>query len=991
MNPFDPYYTWLGIPPEEQPPHRYRLLGIQPFEASREVIQNAADQRMTYLRTLGMGSQGDVAQRLLNEVAAARVMLLDTDKKARYDKNLQQSLARRQPPPVPIAREPSHRTPSASGTSAPPASEVSEPFVFEQSPSLAEASVSRRRPSVKSASGGSTWLWSVGGVAVVVLAIAWITWNSSSRSREIEPSQEIGAGHPTPTDKAPDDSSRLALIWPLQDRAQAQLDLDGRSPDLSGQGVRVSSTHFEIPVSPGRHRIRVTWSNGDRFDREFVVSQGSTTRVTVDRLPALAQGKPGLLASYFRDEKFTDLDFARVDPNIHFLWDHDPPADSIPQDHFSIRWEGFLKAPRPGRYVLAADADDVLAVWIDGEKILDVNCDQQSAEVELSDQPHAIRVEHSDFNHSAYAALCWSLPGIHAQQAIPPEALFADRSLAERSKVPESVMRPVSSAAILDANVASHPIDLLAAIEPNRDTKVGMWWFDQGTLLCSRRFQQPHGDDKACQLRLPMTSLKSNYRITAIVERCVGADLFRMCLVTPQGEAHVVFDGHPLQGYKSAIWGVPRETQVVGQRLKSGQLHTIECEVRHDGIEVLLDGQDCMRWQGHWRDMPDRPVRKDIQIDCYDTIFRIHALTWEPLAPVAVPDLAGPNEPGMVAEVPPEVEPVKNPEAQVKAVKRPAPRHVLKYEPDDAWIRFSPDGRYLACNSARGIELWDPRSERIVRTFRHASPGREVTFAFSPDGQRIVAARGNVLMGWDVATGRELFRDESLEAQPPVEFSPDGQSLILGGFNGSTGDRFLQLVDLRTMRRLQAIPMDTSPLGSLVAFSPDGKLLAFGVNSGKNGSDLPGGGIAFEQVLYVEIRSVPSLRLLRNTSSLEDGVLCYVAFTENGEQVVADNSLERFLFDVDTGRQLPEQQASPRGQFQYSHGTERVVVTGIDGSRDELAIWRPSDHRILVRWTWPEFSAELPLYFALDPAGRQLAVWSRKARQIQIFDVPEVE
>src|SRR5688572_1794287 len=30
--PFDAYYTWLGIPPAEQPPHFYRLLGVQPFE-----------------------------------------------------------------------------------------------------------------------------------------------------------------------------------------------------------------------------------------------------------------------------------------------------------------------------------------------------------------------------------------------------------------------------------------------------------------------------------------------------------------------------------------------------------------------------------------------------------------------------------------------------------------------------------------------------------------------------------------------------------------------------------------------------------------------------------------------------------------------------------------------------------------------------------------------------------------------------------------------
>src|SRR5437016_4429115 len=38
---FDAYRKWLGIPPEDQPPHHYRLLGIAPFEDDPDVIQNA--------------------------------------------------------------------------------------------------------------------------------------------------------------------------------------------------------------------------------------------------------------------------------------------------------------------------------------------------------------------------------------------------------------------------------------------------------------------------------------------------------------------------------------------------------------------------------------------------------------------------------------------------------------------------------------------------------------------------------------------------------------------------------------------------------------------------------------------------------------------------------------------------------------------------------------------------------------------------------------
>jgi hypothetical protein len=87
---FDAYHVWLGIPPEEQPPNCYRLLGIPPFEERPEVIEHAADQRMAHLKSLGPGKHAAIAQKLLNEVAAARVRLLDPYKKKMYDRRLRE-------------------------------------------------------------------------------------------------------------------------------------------------------------------------------------------------------------------------------------------------------------------------------------------------------------------------------------------------------------------------------------------------------------------------------------------------------------------------------------------------------------------------------------------------------------------------------------------------------------------------------------------------------------------------------------------------------------------------------------------------------------------------------------------------------------------------------------------------------------------------------------------------------------------------------------
>ena len=86
--PFDPYHKWLGIPPEEQPPSHYRLLGIKDFETDPDVIEAAADQRMGHLRRYQTSQHAELSQRLLNEVAAARICLLNPSKRAAYDEQL---------------------------------------------------------------------------------------------------------------------------------------------------------------------------------------------------------------------------------------------------------------------------------------------------------------------------------------------------------------------------------------------------------------------------------------------------------------------------------------------------------------------------------------------------------------------------------------------------------------------------------------------------------------------------------------------------------------------------------------------------------------------------------------------------------------------------------------------------------------------------------------------------------------------------------------
>ncbi len=85
---FDPYHKWLGIPPAEQPPNHYRLLGVTLFESDPDVIANAAEQRIVHVRAYQIGKHSDESQRILRDISAARVCLLNVDKKAEYDAQL---------------------------------------------------------------------------------------------------------------------------------------------------------------------------------------------------------------------------------------------------------------------------------------------------------------------------------------------------------------------------------------------------------------------------------------------------------------------------------------------------------------------------------------------------------------------------------------------------------------------------------------------------------------------------------------------------------------------------------------------------------------------------------------------------------------------------------------------------------------------------------------------------------------------------------------
>jgi hypothetical protein len=138
-------------------------------------------------------------------------------------------------------------------------------------------------------------------------------------------------------------------------------------------------------------------------------------------------GKPGLVAELFSDEGLKERALTRLDYQVSFNWGFGAPAEGVPADHFSVRWRGWLVAPRKGKYTLIVHADDGCRLILDKKPVIDAwgQIGRHTAEVPLDDKPHLLQLEHHEGEGAAMMYFGW-VPEGGAEQAVPMEALYHD-------------------------------------------------------------------------------------------------------------------------------------------------------------------------------------------------------------------------------------------------------------------------------------------------------------------------------------------------------------------------------------------------------------------------------------------------------------------------------------------------------------------------------------------------------------------------------------
>lgn len=190
----DPYYQWLGIPPKHQPADHYRLLGIERFESNLDVIRDAADRQMLHVRNYQLGQYSELSQQVLNELATARVCLLNPDKKAIYDEILRRRLGARPLPPLPPPRP----VPVAAASVTAPAASSATSAAFPAEMGPAETGLSSH-PSRS----GLRPVFAVVAVAMTILLLGTLAWWGARGSASSRKSAAAGQAASVPSASQP--------------------------------------------------------------------------------------------------------------------------------------------------------------------------------------------------------------------------------------------------------------------------------------------------------------------------------------------------------------------------------------------------------------------------------------------------------------------------------------------------------------------------------------------------------------------------------------------------------------------------------------------------------------------------------------------------------------------------------------------------------------------------------------------------------------------
>lgn len=315
-------------------------------------------------------------------------------------------------------------------------------------------------------------------------------------------------------------------------------------------------------------------------------------------------------------------------------------------------------------------------------------------------------------------------------------------------------------------------------------------------------------------------------------------------------------------------------------------------------------------------------------------------------------------------------------------------------------IAFSPDGRKLISSSSQGIKMWDintgaeiptlpdytqqivfsPDGKQIAVTrqynsikLRDALTGKEIktllgdrafeSFAFSPDGKKIVSGGWGKIWVWDWKTGKEIrvIKEPPAASITSIEFSPDGSKIAVLSRNT------VKLWDIEIGMQVRAFPGHFDWVSS-ITFSPDGKQLVI------TGTD--------KIIKLLNVETGEEIRILQGHSK----PVLSVKFSPDGKLLAsagADQSIK--LWNAETGEEIRtlERHSSPVLSATFSPNGRQIATAAVDQT---VKLWNTHDAEREIRTL--QSSSSRVESIAFSPDGRLMV--SASTNNIKLWD-PETD
>jgi hypothetical protein len=150
----------------------------------------------------------------------------------------------------------------------------------------------------------------------------------------------------------------------------------------------------------------------------------------------------GLTVSYYRNDEWRGRPtIVRIEPGIDFRWGNNKPDKRMPEDNFTIEWQGQLVPPVSGEYLFSAEVDDEIELRLGDHSALRADYGGEDLGKVTLEAGKAVpfQAKYRERGGEAYVRLFWTPPG-GTKQVIPGFAFKPER---EDASEPMRVMDPL--------------------------------------------------------------------------------------------------------------------------------------------------------------------------------------------------------------------------------------------------------------------------------------------------------------------------------------------------------------------------------------------------------------------------------------------------------------------------------------------------------------------------------------------------------------------